>query len=87
MEFKEWTIQKDGMYYSCSVNQKEFCFGATSGNPHGEWGSSCLLEEFLLGKNQDFLQIYFPDKIDEIIEYAKSLIKEDKTKAFARKKK
>lgn len=73
MEFKEWTIYKDGMYYSCSLNEKEFCFGASSGNPLGEWGSSCPIAEFLNGENQSFVQTYFPDKLEEILEEAKQL--------------
>ncbi|HMV42653.1 MAG TPA: hypothetical protein PK079_07555 [Leptospiraceae bacterium] len=80
MELKEWTVYKDGMQYACSLNEKEFCFGATSGNPHGEWGSSCSIEEFLLGKNQDFVQNYFPDKLKEILEYAKTLKGQSKYK-------
>jgi hypothetical protein len=66
------------MYYSCSLNEKNFCFGATSGNPHGEWGSSCSIKEFLKGKNQDFVKTYFPDKFDEIIKKAKQISKDVK---------
>jgi hypothetical protein len=71
LEFTEWTIHKNKINYSCSLNEKDFCFGATSGNPHGEWGSSCSIKEFLKGKNQDFVKTYFPDKFDEIIKNAK----------------